>query len=85
MKRHYVAALFLAAALAVPAVAAEKSRPAEGVGNTAAVGAGKDSRKVAAKKKPVAEKPVKIAHADKPSAATKSPMKTTRRMRGYGN
>ena len=82
MQRHFVSALFLAAFLAAPAVAAEKSRA--GVG-AVAPGASKESKKaVATKKKTVADKPVKVAQAEK-AATAKNPVKTTRRMRGYGN
>jgi hypothetical protein len=80
MKRHFVAAIFLAVGLALPALAAEKSTVIGG----AAVGTNpsKASKKAVATKKPSADKSMKVAHADKPG---KSPVKATRRMRGYGN
>ncbi len=76
MKRHFVAAIFLAVGLAVPALAAEKSP---------VIGANKAPAKTAAKKKPGAQKPMKVAQADKQKSGANSRFKTTPRMRGYGN
>jgi hypothetical protein len=42
-------------------------------------------KKVAAKKKPGVHKGVKVAKIERPGSGAKSPTKTTRRMRGYGN
>jgi hypothetical protein len=77
MKRHHVAAIFLAAGLAMSALAAEKS-PVIGASPS------KVPAKAAAKKKPAAEKPTKVAQAKKPGSSAKSRFKTTPRMRGYG-
>ena len=85
MKRQYLAAIFLAAGLAAPALAAEKSTGVGGAaGTVAGVSASKEPKKVA-KKKPGAEKSVKVAQIEKPDSGAKSPAKATRRMRGYGN
>ena len=84
MKRHFVSAVFLAAFLAAPALAAENRSTVAGAAGVVAPGAAKESKKAAAKKKTSAEKPVKVARVEK-SAPPKSPARTTRRMRGYGN
>ena len=87
MKRHYLATILLAVGLAAPALAAEKSTVIGGAGAAtgAAVGASKVPKKVAAKKKPGVHKGVKVAKIERPGSGAKSPTKTTRRMRGYGN
>jgi hypothetical protein len=89
MKRHFVAAIFLAVGLAVPALAAEKSTVIGGAGGAAgsAVRASpsKAPKKAATKKKSAAEKGLKVAQIEKSGSGSKTPPKTTRRMRGYGN
>jgi len=85
MKRHYVAAVFLALGLALPVLAAEKATGVGGAGAAAGTNASKESKKTAAKKEPGVEKRAKVAQADKSKADEKGPFKTTRRMRGYGN
>ena len=81
MKRHFVAAIFLAVGLALPALAAEKSAVIGG----AAVKANpsKAPKKAVATKK--TDNPVKVAQVQKPAQVKKSPAKTTRRMHGYGS
>ena len=89
MKRHYLGAILLTVGLAAPALAAEKSTVLgdAGAANGATVraSASKTPKKVAAKKKPGTDKSVKVAQIEKPGSGAKSPTKTTRRMRGYGN
>jgi hypothetical protein len=89
MKRHYVAGIFLAVGLAVPALAAEKSTVIGGASGTAGTAVraspSKAPKKAATKKKSVTEKGVKVAQIEKSGSGAKSPPKTTRRMRGYGN
>jgi hypothetical protein len=85
MKRHFVAAIFLAIGLAVPALAAEKSSAVGGAGKVAGASTSKQSKKTAAKKKPSAGKPMKVAQAKKSGSGAKDRFKTSPRMRGYGS
>jgi hypothetical protein len=80
MKRHFVAAIFLAVGLALPALAAEKSA---GIGAAVKANPSKAPKKALATKK--TDNPVKVAQVQKPGQVKKSPAKTTRRMHGYGS
>jgi hypothetical protein len=80
MKRHFVAAIFLAVGLALPALAAEKSAV---IGGAVKANPSKAPKKSVATKK--ADNPVKVAQVQKPGQVKKNPAKTTRRMHGYGS